>query len=105
MNQLPLSRRLYAKTRRAISPRRSPRVPPLTLIATVRYTPVRSTRRNNVKSGTPAEGPDVRSIAMGFAADPRLEALERDAGGWGNFQLSTFNFQLGREGEPSTFNL
>jgi hypothetical protein len=29
-------------------------VPPLTLIATGRHTPVRRTRRNNVKNGTPA---------------------------------------------------
>jgi hypothetical protein len=89
MNQLPLSRQLYAKTRRAISPTRFPGLPPLTMIATGRFPPLTSSRRNIVKSGTPALGPDIRSIATRLATEPRFGALHRDTGGRGNLQPST----------------
>jgi hypothetical protein len=38
-------------------------LPPLKMVTTGGYKPMRRTRRNNVKSGTPAVGPEVRSIA------------------------------------------
>jgi hypothetical protein len=78
----PLSRLLDAKTRRGLSPIRFPREPPLTLIATCRHWPLRCTRRNNVKSGTPAVAPEARSVAV--CCSPATGDDEPDAGGRGD---------------------
>jgi len=61
-----LSRLLDAKARRDISPAPSPREPLVTMIATLQHTPLKSVRRNIVRSGTPAQGPEVRSMAARY---------------------------------------
>ena len=63
---MSLSRLLDAKMRRAISPTRPPREPHLTMIAAGRHISLMSSPRNIVRSGTPAQAPEVRSIAASW---------------------------------------
>jgi hypothetical protein len=52
-----------------------------------------------VKPGTPAQGPEVRSVATGCSL--AVGEDERNAGGWGNLQFAIWNCPPGTDtGEP-----